>query len=214
MHRDSIRVILVDDHPMVREGLKHILSHSEDIKVVGEAGTTAQALQLLEKQKCDIALIDIALPDQSGLTLLRSIKHSYPQVRALMVSAFSENEHALAALQDGAFGFVAKSFVTEELISAIHVVAAGGKYRSPRVVDKLHRDGISDGPIHSRQLLSEREAQILQLIAVGKRVSEIAGELHLSAKTVSTYRTRILEKTGFQNNAEIVRFALERGLLS
>lgn len=214
MYKDSIRVILVDDHPVVREGLKHILSQSDDIRVVGEAGTMAQALQLLEKQKCDIALIDIALPDQSGLTLLRSIKKAYPEVRTLMVSAFSENDHALAALQDGALGFVTKSLVSEELVSAIRVVATGGKYLSPRLVNILGRDGISGSAIHGRQPLSERETQILQLIAAGKRLSEIAAELHVSVKTVSTYRTRILEKTGFRNNAEIVRFALERGLIS
>ena len=209
----SINVILVDDHPIVREGLKHVLSRTGDIEVVGEAGTSAEALRLVQTQVFDIALIDIALPDQSGFALLRSIKQFRPQFRALMLSSYLENDYAVSALRDGACGYMMKTAANEELAAAIRVVAAGGKYLSPRMIDILGGDW-SETSRHNEPMFSDRERQILRMLALGRGLTEIGNELHLSIKTISTYRSRILEKTGFTNNAEIVRYALERGLIS
>lgn len=209
-----ISVILVDDHPVVREGLKHMLTQTPEINVVGEASTAAQALNLLQQSACDIALIDIALPDQSGLVLLRALKETCPQVRTIMLSGFSENEYALTALRDGASGYVMKTVANEELVNAIRLVAAGGRYLSPSMIAKLGRDWIPGEISEKRGLFSGREQQILHMLAAGKRLTEIGNELHLSIKTISTYRARILEKTGLKNNAELVRYVLERELVS
>jgi two-component system, NarL family, invasion response regulator UvrY len=209
-----IDVVLVDDHPLVRDGVKYVLSQTNDIHVVGDASTAKQGLALLSVQHCDVALIDIALPDQSGLALQKSIASKFPAIRNLMLSSFAENEYALVALRDGAAGYVMKTAASEELAIAIRIVAAGGQYLSPRMIEKLGRDWIMGGTGYDRPLFSPRENQILQMLANGKRLTEIGNELHLSIKTVSTYRTRILEKAGIRNNAELVKFALTHGIVS
>jgi two-component system, NarL family, invasion response regulator UvrY len=203
--------MLVDDHPIVREGLRHVLSRNNDVQIVAEADNGAQALEILQRHECDIVLLDIALPDQSGLVLLRQIKKLHPPVHAIMLSSYSENDYAMTSLRDGASGYVMKTAANEELATAIRVVAAGGKYLSPRLLQNI--GGKPGDTVGDRQLFSRREKQVLQLLILGKRLTEIGAELNLSIKTISTYRTRILQKTGTENNAELVRFAFDRGLI-
>jgi DNA-binding NarL/FixJ family response regulator len=210
----SIDVVLVDDHPLVREGVKYVLSQTTDIRVVGDASNAEAGLALLSVLHCHVALIDISLPDQSGLALQKFIASKFPAIRNLMLSSFSENDYALGALRDGAAGYVMKTAVSEELAIAIRIAAAGGQYLSPRMIEKLGSDWRIGSTGYDRPLFSARENQILQMLANGKRLTEIGDELHLSIKTVSTYRTRILEKTGIRNNAELVKFALTHGIIS
>ena len=209
----KITVMLVDDHPIVREGLRLVLARSEMIEIVAEAGSSAQALGVLSRQSCYVMLVDISLPDQSGLALLRQINKDFPSTRVVMLSSYEEQDYALTSLRDGACGYVMKTAASEELVTAIRVVASGGKYLSPNMMEKFGRDLMTGQNINPRELLSARERQILQRLAAGQRLTEIANELNLSVKTISTYRSRILEKTGVANNIELVRFAMERGLI-
>ncbi|MDT8273598.1 MAG: response regulator transcription factor [Desulfomonilia bacterium] len=207
-----IRVLVADDHPIVREGLKQILADIDDITVVSEAANGQQALNAVWKEPFDVILLDISMPGRDGLEILQELKKHFAKIPVLVLSMYPEEQYAIRVLKSGAAGYLSKSSAPEELISAIRKVASGGKYISPAVAEQLsfELDRDPDRPGHER--LSDREYQVLRMIAAGKTITEIAQELFLSVKTVSTYRLRILQKLNLKNTAAIVLYAVEHNL--
>ena len=209
----SIRVAVVDDHQLVRIGLKQIIEAQSDFAWVGEAKNGREALALLRATPCDVLLLDLSLPDMSGLDVLRQIKAHHESVATLVLSAYPENQYGLNVLRAGASGFLSKTADDGELCRAIRAAMRGGRYVSPELAEMLVSglQGAPGEPRHS--VLSEREFQIFCKLAEGKSVSEIAAKLFLSVKTVSTYRTRILEKMAMKTNADITYYAIKNNLL-
>jgi two-component system, NarL family, invasion response regulator UvrY len=209
----AIRIAVVDDHQLVRIGLKQIIESQSDFAWVGEAGTGREALTLLRSTPADVLLLDLSLPDMSGLDVLRQIKSHHESVSTLVLSAYPEMQYGLNVLRAGASGFVSKTADDGELCRAIRAAVRGGRYVSPELAEVLvsGMQGQPGEPRHS--VLSEREFQIFCKLAEGKSVSEIAAKLFLSVKTVSTYRTRILEKMGMKTNADITYYAIKNELL-
>ena len=209
-----IEIIIVDDHAVVREGLKRILSTFDDIAICGEAANAPDALVELRRRSFDLLLLDVSLPGRTGLELLKMIKAELPTLPVLILSAYTEDQYAVRALRDGADGYLNTESAPDLLVTAIRKVASGGKYVSPAMAERLALEISvpSDKPVH--EALSEREFVVLRLIASGKSLNQIAEALSISPKTVSTYRARIIEKTGLRTNAELIRYALEQRLLS
>jgi len=209
----ATRVAVVDDHQLVRIGLKQIIESQPDFVWAGEAKTGREALALLRNSSCDVLLLDLSLPDMSGLDVLRQIKTHHESVATLVLSAYPETQYGLNVLRAGASGFLSKSADDTELCRAIRAAVRGGRYVSPELAEVLV-SGMHGGPGEPRHsILSEREFQIFVKLAEGKSVSEIAAKLFLSVKTVSTYRTRILEKMGMKTNADITYYAIKNNLL-
>jgi len=208
-----IRVLIVDDHAIVRRGLRELLSDEFRGAAFGEASTAQQALEQLWKQKWDVALLDITLPGRSGLDLLKEFKAARPKLPVLILSAHPEDQFAVRVLKAGAEGYLTKESAPEELVKAIRKILAGGRYVSPTLAEKLALGVRKDSTRAPHETLSDREYEIMCCIASGKTVTEIAGELSLSPKTISTYRARILEKLGVRNSAEIVQYATQNNLL-
>lgn len=212
MSDKTIRVLLVDDHVVVRNGMRLMLSSADDIEVTGEAGNVQDALQIVKEQAFDVALVDINLPDRSGLDLLKLLHNQYPKLAILILSMYSEEIYAVRAFKLGAAGYLGKNSSVATTVAAVRKVAAGGKYVSSAMMEKL-AGMLGGGGIASHDTLSDRELDVLKLIAAGQSLVKIADTMHLSPNTVSTYRTRILEKMGMKSNAELARYALENGLL-
>jgi DNA-binding NarL/FixJ family response regulator len=212
MLNNKIKVLLVDDHAIVRNGVRLMLGEADDISVEGEADTAQRALQLTRGQDFDVALVDIAMPDKNGLDLLKLLRAEKPKLAVLMLSTYTEEIYAMRALKLGAAGYLTKDSPTSTLIAAVRKAAAGGKHVSPALMEKL-ASMISGGAVGSHEALSNRELEVLKLIAAGESLVKIAETLHLSPHTVTTYRTRILEKMGLSSNAELTRYAVENGLL-
>lgn len=208
------RVLIADDHAVVRAGLRQLLADSRAVREIGEAATGQQTLDRLREATWDLVILDINMPDRSGLDILKHVRSGFPATRVLVLSGFPERQYALNVLKAGASGYLAKDSATEELIKAVHAVLAGRRYVSPTLAEILLSEinGESDKPIHAQ--LSEREFQIFCKLANGCAVSEIARELCLSVKTVSTYRSRVLEKMNFRSNADMTSYALRNGLIS
>jgi two-component system invasion response regulator UvrY len=210
----NIRVAVVDDHQLVRIGLKQIIEGQSDFAWVGEAKNGREALTLLRGTPCDVLLLDLSLPDMSGLDVLRQIKAHHETVATLVLSAYPENQYGLNVLRAGASGFLSKTADDSELCRAIRASMRGGRYVSPELAEMLVSSGLQGAPGEPRHsVLSEREFQIFCKLAEGKSVSEIAAKLFLSVKTVSTYRTRILEKMAMKTNADITYYAIKNNLL-
>jgi len=209
----ATRVAVVDDHHLVRIGLRQVIEAQADFAWAGEARTGREALTLLRSTPCDVVLLDLSLPDMSGLDVLRQLRAHHEPVAALVLSAYPELQYGLNVLRAGASGFVGKSADEGELCRAIRAAARGGKYLSPELAELLvsGMEGGATGPRHT--VLSEREFQIFCKLAEGRSVSEIAAKLFLSVKTVSTYRTRILEKMGMKTNADMTYYAIKNDLL-
>lgn len=207
------RIVLVDDHEIVRTGLRQLLQLEPDLELAGEAATSADAMALLRGTKCDLVLLDVSLPDRSGVDTLKLIRSAYPGLAVLVLSAYPEEQYAINLLRAGANGYVKKDAAGEEIVRAIRSVLQKGRYISAAVSEMLvsQLDPKADRPVH--QDLSEREFQVLCKIASGKTVSQIAEELFISVKTVSTYRSRILEKLKMSNNAELTHYAVKNGLV-
>ena len=207
-----IRVIIVDDHPVVRRGLKQIIAAEEDMQVVGEAENAREAIRVIRRTACDAVVLDITLPDGSGLDVLSRLKSERPTLPVLIMSIHKEEQYALRVLKAGASGYLMKDSIPEELIKAIRKIASGGKYISPSLAERLASELNSSGtPLHEK--LSDREFQIMRLIASGKSLKEIGTDLCISDKTVSSYRARILEKMDIKTNAELVGYALKNKLI-
>ncbi|HQU97298.1 MAG TPA: response regulator transcription factor [Nitrosomonas sp.] len=208
-----ISVMIADDHAIVRQGLKQILSETDDIKVTGEAETGFQAVKIARQQDFDVMLLDISLPDRNGIEILKQIKKDRPYLAVLMLSMHNEHEFAIRALKAGAAGYLNKQSAPAQLVVAIRQVAAGNKYVSPAVAQELANiiNVDADKPLHAT--LSDREYQTLCFIAAGKTLSEISSEMFLSPKTVSVYRARLLEKLKLTNNSELIRYAIKNKLV-
>jgi len=208
-----IRVLITDDHPLVREGLIKILLNESDMEVAGEARTAPEMLDLLRQKGVDVLVLDISLPGKSGLDVLKELRAEHPKLPILILSMHPEDRFALRVLKTGAAGYVTKESAPEELVKAIRKVHQGGKYVSETLAEKL-AVGIEEDtgkPLH--ESLSDREYEILQMIATGKKTGEIARELSLSVRTVNTYRTRIFEKMHMKTNAQLIHYALEHRLI-
>jgi two-component system, NarL family, invasion response regulator UvrY len=209
-----IRVFFAEDHAIVREGLKQILADTKDIVVAGEAADGDEALDKIITSGCDydIIVMDISMPGRNGLEVLKDLKEKRPELPVLILSMYPEDVYAIRSFRGGASGYLSKESAPTELINAIRKVSSGGKYVSAALAEKLIVNLGDDAgkPLHEK--LSEREYQILCMIATGKTGTQIACELSLSAKTVSTYRTRILEKMELKNNAELTHYAIQNGL--
>ncbi|HVN70555.1 MAG TPA: response regulator transcription factor [Desulfomonilia bacterium] len=208
-----IRVLVADDHPIVREGVKQILSETSDIVVAHEASTGHEAIDSVWKNEYDVVLLDISMPGRDGLETLRDLKNIKPKTPVLILSIYPEEHYAVRVLRGGASGYVTKSSAPDELISAIRKVASGGRYISPTLAERLtyELDRDLSRPLH--ESLSDREYQVMRMIASGKAIKEIASDLCLSIKTVSTYRSRIFEKLGIGNNAALVLYAVQNKLI-
>jgi two-component system invasion response regulator UvrY len=207
-----MRVLIVDDHPIVRRGLRELLQAETAISaVVGEAGNPEEALTEIRAHPWDVVLLDLAMPGRAGLNLLTTIHTERPQLPVLVVSAHPEDQFAVRLLRAGAAGYVTKETAPDVLIRAVQRVAAGGKYISETLGEYLAGD-VPETGVEPHQTLSNREYEVLTLIAEGKTVTDIADRLCLSVKTVSTYRTRLLEKLGAKTTAELIRYAVDHHL--
>jgi two-component system, NarL family, invasion response regulator UvrY len=208
-----VRVLIADDHALIRSGLMKLLQEDRSIREMGEAATGEQTLDRLRESRWDLLLLDINMPDRNGLDILKHVRSGYPDTRVLVLSGYPERQYARNVLRAGASGYLAKDSASEELLRAVRIVIQGRRYVSASLAELLVNDldADADQPIHSQ--LSEREFQIFCKIAIGKSVSDIAEELCLSVKTVSTYRSRVLEKMSFKNNADITSYALRNGLM-
>lgn len=207
------RILIVDDHEIVRTGLRQLLELDADLEIAGEARTSAEALSMLREVPCDLVLLDVALPDRSGTDTLKLVRAAYPGLPVLMLSAYPEAQYAINLLRAGANGYLRKDAPGDEIVRAIRAVLQTGRYLSPAVSAMLvnQLDASAPRPLH--QDLSEREFQVLCKIASGKTVSEIAEELFISVKTVSTYRGRVLEKLNMRTSAELTHYAVKNGLV-
>ena len=210
----ATRVAVVDDHQLVRAGLKQLIESQSDFSWAGEARTGREALELLRGSGCDVLLLDLSLPDMSGLDVLRQIRTHHEAVATLVLSGYPEKQYGLNVLRAGASGFISKTAEDAELCRAIRAAVRGGRYVSPELAEVLvsgMQGGAGNEPPHAA--LSEREFQIFCKLAKGGSVSQIADQLFLSVKTVSTYRSRILEKMGMKTNADITYYAIKNNLV-
>lgn len=205
-----IRILIADDHKIVRDGLKQILAASADFTVAGEAANGNEALALVKANDYDLAMLDMSMPGLAGIDLVRRLKLERPALRILVLSMHGEPQYAARALKAGASGYLTKDSAAEMLVSAIRKIAAGGVHISEAAAASLAA-GAGDAPAHAR--LSDREYEVLRLLAAGRTPTEIAAALHLSVKTVSTHKSHVQEKLGVGSTAELVRYALANGLL-
>nr|WP_297358053.1 response regulator transcription factor [uncultured Caldimonas sp.] len=208
-----IKVILCDDHALIRRGIRDTLADVPDIDVVGEAGDYGELRSLLRGQACDVLVLDINLPGRSGLDVLHVLKDEGSPVKVLVVSMYPEDQYAIRALKAGAYGYVNKGGDPAQLVAAVRMVAQGRKYVTPDMAQMLVESLTAPATEAAHERLSDRELQTLVLIASGKRLSDIAEELTLSPKTVSVYRARVLEKLGLSNNSELTVYAIRNGLV-
>ena len=208
-----IRVMLCDDHALIRRGIRDTLSDAADIEVVGEAGDYPELRTLLRNQTCDVLVLDINMPGRSGLDVLAVLKDEGATMKVLIVSMYPEDQYAIRALRAGAYGYVNKGGDPQQLVTAVRTVSQGRKFVTPEIAQMLVESLTTPEVAHAHEKLSDRELQTLVMIASGKRLSDIAGELTLSPKTVSVYRARVLEKLGLANNSELTVYAIRNGLV-
>ena len=209
----AIKVAIADDHAIVREGLKQICSSTKDIVVVGSAENGLETIKLCRLGNCDVLLLDIVLPDRTGIDVLKQIKKEMPKLPVLMLSIHREDQYAIRALKAGAAGFLSKQAAPADLINAIRQAAVGRKYISPSLAQELANQIGFDHETPLHETLSDREYQTMVMIASGKTVSDIASELLLSVKTISMYRSRVLAKMKLRHNAELTHYALKNNLV-
>jgi two-component system invasion response regulator UvrY len=209
----SIQVFLAEDHRLVREGLKRVLRDVPGLTVAGEADLAMETIQGLRRVATDVLLLDISLPDKSGIELIRELKTEHPRLAILMLTMHREDQYAIRALKAGAAGYMNKQVASSELVNAIFTVAAGRKYISAALAQELARHLADESSALPHEGLSEREYQTMTMIASGKSVTDIAQELSLSVKTVSMYRSRLLEKMNMRHNAELTHYAIRNGLV-
>jgi len=208
-----IRILVADDHPVVRQGLKQIVASTTDIFVVDEAATGQEVLDKVRSNYFDVVLLDITMPGASGLDILKQLRSERPELAILILSMHPEEQYAARALRAGASGYLAKESAPDELVAAVRKISQGGRYVSPSLAEKLASDLAVDTQEPLHQTLSDREYETMRLIASGKTTAEIAEQLSLSPKTISTYRSRILEKMGMRSNTELTLYAVRNRLL-
>jgi DNA-binding NarL/FixJ family response regulator len=208
-----IRVLIADDHAIVRTGLKTILHETDDIRVIAEAENSSDALEQITKNRVDVAILDLGMPGRGGLEVVRELRDRQIDIGLLVLSVHPEDQLAVGVIREGADGYMTKSSRPQDLIDAIRKIASGGKYVGPTLAEQLALSVGRGRGGNAVQELSPRELQVLRLIASGRKISDIGRELNLDVKTISTYRARILTKMGMQSNAELIRYALEQGLV-
>ncbi len=208
-----IKILIADDHAVVRKGLKQILDETSDIVAADEAKNGQEVLEKVRKSDYDIVMLDISMPGRSGIEILKQLKDEKPEVLVLVLSMHPEEQYAVRALKAGASGYLTKDSAPDELIEAIRKISQGGKYITASLAEKLAFDLEIDSEKPLHETLSDREYEVMCKIASGKTIKEIAEELFLSIKTISTYRSRILEKMGMKNNTQLVHYALKNRLL-
>jgi DNA-binding NarL/FixJ family response regulator len=208
-----MKILICDDHKIVRDGLKQILLQLGEPIVIGEAGDGYGALSLLKKDTFDILLLDISLPDMNGLEVLKAVKTKWPSTNVLLLSMMPQEQYAILALKLGASGYLTKDTASEELLLAVKRISEGGKYISNTLAESLALNLTKDTSSQKHEILSGREFEIMIRLANGKSLQEIGNELFISDKTVSTYRSRIMEKMGLSKNAELTRYCLEHKLI-
>jgi DNA-binding NarL/FixJ family response regulator len=208
-----IRVLIADDHTIVREGLKQLLLAASGFEVAGEARDGREVLERVRNAEFDVLLLDMSMPGKSGMELIRLVKNERPKLRILVLSMHAENQYAVRAVKAGASGYLTKDSAARDLVSAIRKVACGGAFISAEVAEALALSAMprAEGPPHAS--LSDREYQVFRLLAAGKSVSDIASELNLSSKTISTHKARLMEKMALGNQAELVRYAIRHRLV-
>ena len=209
----AVRILIADDHPIVRRGLRQILEAEADMVVVGEARNGDEVLKLVRKLEWDVAVLDYSMPGKSGLELIQEIKKQHPDRPVLILSMYPEESHATRVYKAQAEGYINKESAGEELAAAIRKVAGGGKYVSPTFAEKLVSELGSDAEKPLHETLSDREYRVMWLLASGKQINQIAATLFLSPSTISTYRTRILRKLKLADNAALVRYAVKQQLI-
>ena len=210
---EKIRVLIADDHAIVRQGFKQIFSETEDLVVCGEADDGVDALQVARQNEWDVFLLDISMPNRNGIDTLKQLKRELPKQPVLILSMHPEEQYALRALKAGASGYLTKQSAPDQLVTAIRQVARGKKYVSPGVAQQLVEAIADDTEKLPHERITDREYQVLVLIAKGKPLTQIADELNLGVATVSTYRARLLEKMGLKSTAELIHYGLRHGLV-
>jgi DNA-binding NarL/FixJ family response regulator len=207
-----IRIVVADDHTIVREGLKQLLGATDDLEVVGEARDGHETMKIVRERDFDVLLMDLSMPGKSGMEIIKQVRSEKPKLRILVLSMHAEHQYAVRAIKAGASGYLTKDSAARELVSALRKVAAGGAIISAEVAEQLAHSAMpqAEGPPHAS--LSDREFQVFQLLVAGMSVSDIATNLNLSVKTVSTHKARILEKMGLANQAELIRYAIRHQL--
>jgi len=209
-----INILIADDHSLIREGFKKILSREDDLAVVGEAGNAAGIMDILSKNICDVIVLDISMPGKTGLDILSDIRIQYPNVKILILSMHSEEHYALRALKGGALGYLTKESAPDELITAIRKIHNGRMYISEVVAEQLaYNIGGKKKEKLLHEDLSDREFQVIQMLASGKSITDISARLSISSSTVSTYRQRIMEKLHLTNTSELILYAIENHLM-
>ncbi len=208
-----IKVLIADDHAIVREGLKLILGEAPGMEVVAEAGSGPEVMSLIHEENCDLVLLDISMPGSNGIEVLKSIKRELPDLPVLILSMYPEEQYAIRSFRAGASGYLTKDGPSEELLAAIRKAVDGGRYVSSSLGETLAFSLNEKTSKHPHEVLSDREYQVFQLLALGVSTREIAGSMTLSIKTVSTYRTRVLGKMNMKSNVQLTRYAVQHGLI-
>ena len=209
----SIRIVVADDHAIVREGLKQILGAQADFQVVAEASDGHEALKRVRELDFDVLLLDMSMPGKSGVELIKQVRAEKPKLRILVLTMHEEHQYAVRAIRAGASGYLTKEGASAQLVTAIRKVASGGAYISAEVAEQLALNAMPDATAAPHERLSDREFQVFRMIAEGKSVSEIADRLNLSVKTVSTHKANVLAKMGLSTQGELIRYALENDLV-
>lgn len=209
---DMLKILLVDDHAVVRSGIRKFLEATQDVEIVAEAGTGTEALERVRDQPWDVVLLDISLPDLDGLEVLKRIKRDRPELPVLIFSMYAEDDFALPAFNAGATGYLGKDSPPTQILNAIQTVASGASYVSPTLAGRLLAGTVPAGKRHPHDNLSRREMEVLLMLSKGIPLTKIGEQLHLSVKTVSTYRSRVLEKLNVLSNAELTRYVLQHKL--
>jgi len=209
-----IRIVIADDHELIREGVKKIVRSCADVRIVGEAADLARTIALVEQHAPDVVVLDISLPDYDGLEGLAELRRRFPAQQVVMLSMYAEERYAVNALRAGAAGYVTKSMAAEELVRAVRQVASGETYIGPRLAEQMARQALEPAAAPSHHSLTARETEIVALIGAGMQVKQVAAELGISVSSVNTYRTRIFRKMGLNSNAALIRYALKNGLVS
>ncbi len=207
------RIVIVDDHTVVRRGISQILSDNDDMEVVGEAANAGDMMQVLRSVGCDVLVLDISMPGKNGLDALKSVRKEWPRLQVLMLSMYPEDQFAMRAFRAGAAGYLTKHSPPEKVVEAVRRLASGKKYITPEIAESMAEILDVNPDLSPHELLSDREFQTMQLIAGGKTLTEIAEVLCISPKTVSVYRARLLEKMKLKNNSELTHYALKSGLV-
>jgi DNA-binding NarL/FixJ family response regulator len=208
-----IRILIVDDHAIVRRGLKQIVAGEPDMQVVGELESAAEALEFVRRHPCEVVVQDISMPGRDGLELLKDLRREFPRLSVLVLSIHPSEQYGVRALKLGAAAYLNKKTVPEELVKAIRQVVGGGRYITQSLADLLAQQLTTDAQRPLHEVLSDREYQVMRMIATGKKPREIASDLALSPKSISAYRSRILEKMGMKTNADLIHYAITNGLL-